>query len=333
MDEPATHVDHPELHHYTDWHGLEGIFTSGVLRAKDYRFLNDLSEVILYRSDLQTGVCERFKAYIFQRSKVDQKFKTMVHKDYGTATRAAKGVGEEFVDSLYKVTFEGGRGPPFARPFIASFCSHSADEHYERRHGLLSQWRGYGCGERYALVFDTEKLEKLLFKESKIYQYHFGKFFDVVYSGNMDKYREWYEQFADDLYKMLVKIFDGEEPDTGNLYEDFVLRACRLKHRGFKEEREVRIVASPHTVEMDQYLESQQSDMDEAKKKKIKDIKKNEKDESEYIELFDFNQKRRLPINRIIVGPHRDKEHNAIKVRKLVGTKVSIAISGTPYIG
>lgn len=142
MDEPLLHVDHPELHHYTGWEGLEGTFTSGILRAKDYHFLNDFSEIHHYQFDLQAGVRDRLKRYIQDRNKLDQEFKAKTFKVYETVAKAAEGIGRNIVDSLYEVTFAGSLGPPFARPFIASFCSHSGDQPYERKHGLLSQWRG-----------------------------------------------------------------------------------------------------------------------------------------------------------------------------------------------
>lgn len=333
MDEPLTHVDHPDLHHYTGWDGLEGIFTSGVLRAKGYRFLNDYSEIRHYQSDLQAGVCERLKGYIHNRNKVDREFKARTFEVYKTVAIAAERIGENIVSALYKVTFEGSDGPPFSRPFITSFCSHSGDQPYERQHGLLSQWRGYGVGDRYALVFDTKQLEGLLSKESKVYQYDMWNFYDVVYSGYMSNYQSWYDEFSDYLFEATVRMFDEDAPQLEDLYVDFVNRAARLKHEGFQEEREVRIVAIPHTIELDQHLKSEQPDTYEPPKKKFKSIIKNNADGSEYIELFDFNQGRKLPINRIIVGPHPKKEENAKKARALIGPRIRIDVSETPYVG
>lgn len=188
-------------------------------------------------------------------------------------------------------------------------------------------------GERYALVFDTEKLERLLLKESNVYQYDSSWFYDVVYSGELGNYQSWYDEFSDYLCEATVSMIDEVEPQLDHLYGEFVKRAARLKHRGFQEEREVRIVAIPHTTELDQHLKSEQPDAYEPPKKIFKTIIKNDDDESEYIELFDFNRGRKLPIKRIIVGPHPKKEENAKKVRALVGSRMSIDISETPYIG
>ncbi len=51
---------------------------------------------------------------------------------------------------------------PLAEPYICSFCNHAGDNEYERNNGLLSQWRGYGGEGRFALVFDTSGLDRLL---------------------------------------------------------------------------------------------------------------------------------------------------------------------------
>ena len=74
----------------------------------------------------------------------------------GKLSKLAKEEATGVVDTVYRVTYEGGNdSPPFARAFIASFCSHlRSEEPYEQRNGLLSQWRAYGKSERYAIVFD-----------------------------------------------------------------------------------------------------------------------------------------------------------------------------------
>ena len=69
------------------------------------------------------------------------------------------------MNSIYQVLFEDSDALSFGEPFIASFCSHAADQVYERDHGLLSQWRGYGGDGGVSIVFDTSGLGDLLKKE------------------------------------------------------------------------------------------------------------------------------------------------------------------------
>ena len=67
-------------------------------------------------------------------------------------------------------------------PFITSFCSHGQESSYESNNGLLSQWNRYGRDEGYAIIFDTEALEKRLFKEKEIYGYYYLGFREVIYN-------------------------------------------------------------------------------------------------------------------------------------------------------
>jgi hypothetical protein len=50
-------------------------------------------------------------------------------------------------------------------PYIASFCTPADEE--SARHGLLSQWRGYGADGGYAIQFDRYKLEQLIVERNK----------------------------------------------------------------------------------------------------------------------------------------------------------------------
>jgi hypothetical protein len=44
---------HPELFHYTDLQGLRGILSSNTLWATNYRYLNDRSELTLFRQKIK----------------------------------------------------------------------------------------------------------------------------------------------------------------------------------------------------------------------------------------------------------------------------------------
>ena len=84
---------------------------------------------------------------------------------------------------------------------------------------------------------------------------------------------------------------------------------------------------------MDDYLKEAASGFYEVPKKRIKEIREMEQNKKRYIELFDFGGARKLPIKRIIVGPHPNKLGNMKKLRRLVGPSIRVDISDTPYIG
>ena len=93
---------------------------------------------------------------------------------------------------------------------------------------------------------------------------------------------------------------------------------ARYKHRSFMEENEVRIIT--HHEE-------------ETNNKFIKEIKYRDADgyKIPYIKLFEDQE---LPIEKIIVGPHKDKEKRAaFLITKLKGTGIEVTVSDIPYIG
>ena len=85
----------------------------------------------------------------------------------GGAPRVAEGDADRLVQILYEKIFAGG----LAVPFIASFCSHVDDQTYEKKHGLLSQWRGYGKGGGFCIVFDTTAFVTILEAEFNAYNW------------------------------------------------------------------------------------------------------------------------------------------------------------------
>ena len=328
MKEPTVSDAHPELHHYTNWGGLKGIMTSGTVWGTHYEDLNDYTEIEHLKSHLVQRSGERIRRYLLDTKKVDRDFGRKIRVRRRPIFKLAPELAEAAVDSLYQVTFKGFEGPPFANPFIASFCAHTSDQEYEQKNGLLSQWRGYGGEESYAIVFDTGSLEKLLTEESASYQYSTSSFFDVIYDAEDRNYQELFHDLEEQVRRMSVEMFCGGEPELGEVYSKFVLLASRVKHRGFSEEREVRILANPQTEEMDAYLKTEAPDEYVPRPEQFKEMFRcNGK---RHIALFDAGS--RLPVNRIIVGPHRDKYVNQRKVRQLVGQRTTVQISQTPYI-
>lgn len=105
------------LFHYTTGYGLEGIIKSKVLWASAARYSNDLSEV-LYARNLALPILENNKNLF-------------------------NGKKRELYD-LLKLSFANPDWPE-NEAFMISFCE--TDD-------LLSQWRGYGPGNGYAIGFN-----------------------------------------------------------------------------------------------------------------------------------------------------------------------------------
>ena len=104
--------------------------------------------------------------------------------------------------------------------------------------------------------------------------------------------------------------------------------ATAFKHQGFYEEREVRLVAMAGTglaAEMERKA---------GRTPPLKEVCKTSRGGRvrRHIALFgkDFAP---LPVQRVIVGPSPSQDVNAAFAQKIVGRKVPVSTSATPYIG
>ena len=111
-------------------------------------------------------------------------------------------------------------------------------------------------------------------------------------------------------------------------FAPFVSAATLFKHQGFKEEREIRIVAIPGTNITREQVKKEYPELEPGV---IKEMYKNQK-ERRYVVLFE-SLKVELPIKRVIVGPSKTQQENYVRAKTLLGSSVPLALSVTPYIG
>ena len=316
-----------KLYHYTTWDGLQGIIENQTLWATNYKSLNDYSEIILFKDKLISLVYSYvlcgFKNLIKDRPNVMQKI-----KKEGGLQKVVQHDAKGLVESQY-----GALGDEI---YILSFCG-QPEKTSIAENGLLSQWRGYGTGGGAALVFDTKGLEEILSIEAKRFEYSTVMIADIIYSDDEQKLQE---ELSDDLTILadIAKLFFNHknlsqkivaEAEKG--FHPFVKCISRYKHHGFSEENEVRVVAMPTFID-EEYIKLAKANnvtlMPEKRKKFRRKIGKS----IPYIELFDSDDID-LPIEKIIIGPHKDKETRAAILRKrLRKTKIEITCSDIPYV-
>jgi len=317
-----------KLYHYTTWVGLLGILQSQSLWATHYKFLNDYSEIVLFRNKLISLILPYVRKAYEDLIKRHQHIENSINQKGGLA-QVAQHDTEVVIDALYRATGD--------EIYILSFCGEHKNPQVNIN-GLLSQWRGYGAGGGFALVFDTKKLEELLEIESKEFEYSAGHFCDLIYS---DDEKKLGEELSDDLYILAdcIKQFfhhtnfnENEEPDISRGYIPFVKCISRYKHYGFSEENEVRIVALP-TVLDQVMIELASAKGFTLKSEKERNFRNKKGQHIPYIELFNSIDIG-LPIERIIVGPHKEKENRAATLRSMLRkTKIEITCSDIPYVG
>jgi hypothetical protein len=321
----------PELHHYTNRSGLEGICKTNSLWATHFSNLSDSSEIVLLKKPLKEALAELFKRQIMQSKW--KRFREQRHAEAVAHNLAHKSVEAHFMlaitgGKVLTSIASGGCFSPYATPFICSFCSHANDHPYEQENGLLSQWRGYGGAGRYALVFDTRQLDGLLELE---WEAHFWAKLDidqVVYFEGTETLENEFPQILSSSTAFMEKLLNGKNASNIDLFTPFSRAATLLKHRGFREEREVRIVACP---------QSERAFIDRGIKNQllgwppIKEVR-GVSDSKKYVALFE-SLSATLPIERIIVGPSAHQQKDFEFAQSVVCDRVPIVKSETPYIG
>ena len=316
------------LYHYTTWDGLVGILQNKTLWATHYKFLNDYSEIVLFRDKLISlilpHVREAYEELIRQSPQIEQEINQV-----GGLGQVIQHDTEVFVDAQYGATGD--------EIYILSFCGQHKNPHINSN-GLLSQWRGYGAGGGFALVFNTQELEEMMEIEAKKYEYSAMHLCDLVYSDDENKLKEELSEdlsiIAGDVKQLFnrAKLSEKKKADALKGYIPFVHCISRYKHYGFSEENEVRMVVLP-TVLNQELLKLASPDGVTLKPEKERKFRNKNGQLVPYIELFNSIDIE-LPIERIIIGPHKEKEARAAALRVMLrNTKIEITLSDIPFVG
>lgn len=224
----------------------------------------------------------------------------------------------------------------FHQPHIFSLSAITSDR--VRQSGLLSQWRGYGTDGGYAIIFDSSKLEELLNEEVAQHFYQHMQWGDVYYYGLPDADQRASEESVDAERKLRAGIRElHRSPKPNSMeqsYDAMITLSCLYKHWGFHEEQEVRIIAIPPNEEVAR-LAKQSGEIREPRRISVMSrggmlIP--------YLDLFGTSNTpaKKLPIKRVIVGPHPLSSTRAKTVELLLkshGYEADVYISDIPYLG
>ena len=311
---------HPELMHYTTATGLAGIVTSGCLWATHAAFLNDSQEIHHFidgpLKDVLVEIVGRFCTDLAAKT---EQF-PISPQDFAHA----------IVPGLAAYYLEGWRAAIIKNLdfFVFSMSRHSD---IAAAHGLLSQWRGYGHDGGYAIVFDTQDLDKLLQKEK--FNLCSISMMDVIYDSTAVRNTRAMVTLVTETEKMLGGASADELIQLG---EAITTLPAQCKHWGFKEECEVRIVAQLSKPDItNNYAEEN----DDKRRLKVPKTFIRSGMPVPYLELFSDRPdgSRHLPIKRVIVGPHRDQALRIDAVRRLLAANgyADVAVHGSEisYLG
>lgn len=322
--------EYSELMHYTTAAGLAGIVSTGCLWSTHAGFLNDAEEMKhFFDAKLLDIAFSEVRQYAEQLAKVPENARQM--EIDGGLEKLAKDEAEGLVCRLRSATLA------FNQPYI--FSMSAARDLNTQSSGLLSQWRGYGGDGGYAIVFDTLQLEQLLELEAKTYHYQHFQWGDVHYYGADPSSQSSTEDVAESEEVVRIGIARlircGTAEETEGFYQALSSLSCLYKHWGFCEEREVRVVAIPVEAEVARLAAA---DGEAKPEKPIKTLVRGGLPVP-YVELFagiSSDVPLRLPIKRVIVGPHKDANLRAQAVQRLLAAnnyEAEVTCSKIPYLG
>lgn len=315
---------HPELYHYTGADGLKGIVESNAFRATYYADMNDAGEVHQLRDRLTMALAARLTPI------VDRLRKSKPGDPVLGRPNAPLHFAQRWVEILYDVIFTKNDGLRKAICCTTSFCSHSGDQPYERENGLLSQWRGYGK-DGFCLIFDTGKMYSLLEQEQSKHLYSYTALLQAHYPRKDAEMLRCFVELLDRCDTVLETALAGNlDFSVDDVLLPFLQLAIAIKHQGFYEERELRLVAMAVTKPG---LDSM-AGVEGFKELPLKDMTEIDRDGRSYRFIHFFGKDLpALPLRRVIVGPSVRQPENFEFARKIVGSSVEVSKSATPYVG
>jgi hypothetical protein len=321
----------PRLYHYTNEQGLYGILDNKCLWATHYKFLNDASEIELYKEKLMKELYPLMYKFFKEEMPKYHIYQKVLSNGLELDALAKEEI-EVLVNSMYNLTDE---------IYIASFTGEHTNSPQDtnkfiNENGLLSQWRAYADDGGFAIIFKAHELKSMLISEQSAFD-NYELFFDtVVYSDDEKKYELKFSEFRSNFFTYLKDFFvqewEGKQEmpgSTGKAVKSFVECITLYKHQGFRDEQEVRITAMPSFVKrsIQKMAGHENSNSKSEKERKFRD--KNGQ-RTPYIELFRSDTM--LPIEKIIVGPHKDKDSRAARLRvELRNTDIEVTVSEIPY--
>ncbi|KXF54642.1 hypothetical protein AXA44_40540 [Rhodococcus sp. SC4] len=223
--------DLPEtIYHYTDIHGLQGIYEQGKLWATSSRYLNDTSEARLGLETLTTLLIERQSEILEKKIELYKSETDMLRTGEDPPDRAEEQseLGTQ-VARLKRLQEAVEHVSKYTDCYIASLSA-APDQ--------LSQWRGY-AKDGYCIGFSTDILRKSLGSDYEMRE--------VVY----------YEKSSQDASSnrtlgLIDAVTTNLDSDVDVTQEtaDWIVRSiireetAFIKDRNFREEKEIRIIPS-----------------------------------------------------------------------------------------
>ena len=298
---------------------------TNTLWATHFSNLSDSSEIRVIKEPLIAALEASFNRQIISKQRESFCFPWLDEEQNGVSA-VSNGLARDFVEQNFTVAFAGESVRAIAEPFNCSLCSHADDDEDVQANGLLSQCREYG---RFALVFDTQSLDDLLAQERRAHFWVKLELAKVVYLKGLETLETSFPKLLKGAADFMSEVLEESSVRRAGFIEPFLQAATLLKHPGYHEEREVRIVAIPHST---QALADRGRETELRGWPPAKEVHTQTESQRKHFALFE-SLDTNLPIKRIIIGPGANQKEDIEFAKSLVSNRVQIMISETPFIG
>lgn len=320
MVDEAFFQSHPKLVHYTSVDAFQKIFETQALWASHYATLNDKSEMT------------HIKHVLYDRVDIILPELNSLLKRKDLSQDDIEKEKHFLVNVLYSDPIHERTRRQHFDPYVISFCTHEHSDHddmsYAQENGLLSQWIAYGGTAGCMVVFDTRNLYSLLREEAEEFLIN-PDIFPMIYVKNSNVVKELYSDFDDRLIKMCLNVYqEKNDLETVRKWLEAVINISeRIKHVAFSAESEVRMSVSLFTHE--DSIREHDPNSEKKPKKVCYRMKGNLL--APYVVLFGSHK--RLPIERVIVGPNSEQVRIADAVQRMCEPSgIQVTLSNTPYV-
>jgi hypothetical protein len=185
--------------------------------------LSDFSEIVLLTKPLNEALAMHSEPLIMKRQRESTSVRRHGAKRRPRSCCAWAG---SYVEAGFVLAFTGGKVSPL-------------DHSYEQENGLLSQWRGYGMVEMVVTLSFLTRVGLMTFLHWND-ELPFGLRLILRRLSISRAPKRWRKNFR--------SWYRNKESSDIDIFTPFSQAATLLKLRGFREEREVRIVACPQSV-------------------------------------------------------------------------------------
>ena len=303
--------------------GLSGILSTKTLWATHAGFLNDSQEITgFFDYALPVHLKELVDKFVEENPSGNPACDAVRLENRDLSTEIVEVITRAFRSVSAKAQDQ----------YVVSFCA-SQDE-WISRNGLLSQWRAYGQDGAYAIVFDTKSVETLIESELKIFSNSWYSWADVEYRmTSLDGILDDENKARMESIKKAAAYYlvNGEFEDHDSLFSDLFFLSSICKHRGFEEEKEVRIVVH----EEGNAVRLHHPTTPELPRHPVHSFFR-DGTPVPCVHLFEKQSLSKLPITRVIVGPHRDKAARKKATELLLssaGVSAEVVVSDIPFRG